>query len=316
MLSGGIPRSRRSAVAMKPPPGFPERQSELQQSLAGGTSDPDPSVSSRAEPAMAGQRPGILESVRDPQRSLSGGTLPLNLSSLTRTDSAPALSGSSQRKPQRYIAGGAPRSRLSGLARADSAPNIAFPGFAEREPRPSLNDTTPRLNPSASAGQPACFPKRDSQQSLGTGPTGRRRQPCLASLTIRPDQENIAAIRRLIDQYEYRIQMATSLKLVERSAEDVLVRTLMQHTLLPKGGKQKVRNEIRQRKLEQGRLEREISSLADRKSRLLPLLSLINAPEHFRKRMESTLEYLCSIPDSFDPNVPYPVWHSHDHFEE
>ena len=72
------------------------------------------------------------------------------------------------------------------------------------------------------------------------------------------------------------------------------------------------RQALVQRQREHIIFEQRISSLKVRRIRLQEVLSLGACAPEFRIRMKLTLEYLLSIPDTFDPNVPDVNWDDYD----
>lgn len=160
-------------------------------------------------------------------------------------------------------------------------------------------------------------------------PTRQRVQPFIASLTLEPDAANKAELQRLIEIYGYRIQVAAFSKLVSFAKMELFTSSLKNATTLkladfvgmqplPRTAnpdprqlerrKQEIKKQITQELNEQRRFVEEITSLGNRRGQLLEMLPRIHNPELFRTSMESTLKKLSSIPDSFDPHAPFPIW--------
>ncbi|KAF7504715.1 hypothetical protein GJ744_001784 [Endocarpon pusillum] len=314
------------------PPGFPERVSH--KSFASLRSTAAASPPTRSQPQLSiGPIPSLMTvsaSVTGPGVSKGVAEQSINPRPSDNAGFGLARTGTdfSEKMLQRSI-GTLPQ------ASTRSLPSRAPPGFPEKDPRRFFPPYTSTMEGSASARSHSHIPKPTQQWSLKPLPTATRIQPCLVPITIHPDASNIAAIRRLINQYTHRIkgskegQLRNQREIQKFMAAidntEILCNTrlrgreelpaLPEHPSEIEQRRLLARQVLLQRQREDMTFEQRIYSLEVRRERLLEVLSLSSFPSEFRTRMKLTLEYLLSIPDTFDPNVPDVDWDNYEPFQ-
>ncbi len=268
-----------------------------------------------------------------PGPALSRGVSQQSMDPLTSAKSDSSLGGASADSSEKILQ---PSVGPLPLGKTRSRPLRAPAGSPEKDPRwifpPSMSTTeclaTARTRPSV--------PDLTQQPSLESLSKGAGIQPCLVPITIDHDPSNIAAVRRLVNQYTHRIKAAKEAQFrnqmeIQKLTEAMDSTDKLSHirlrgmellpALLEKPSQVEERmllakQAVVQRQGEDKRFEQRISSLGDRRGRLQDVLSLVPCPSEFRSRMKLALEYLLSIPDIFDPNVLDVNWDTCDHFEE
>ncbi|ERF74861.1 hypothetical protein EPUS_03245 [Endocarpon pusillum Z07020] len=321
-----------SGSARAPPPGFPERVSH--KSFASLRSTAAASPPTRRQPQLSvGPIPSLMTvsaSVTGPGMSKGVSQQSINPRPSVKAGSGLAGAGTdfSEKMLQRSI-------ESLPLASTGSLRPREPPGFPERDPRRFFPPYTSPMEGSASARSHSHIPEPTQPWCLRPLPTATRIQPCLVPITIHPDASNIAAVRRLINQYTHRIKGSEEGKLRNQRAiqklmaaidnTEILCNTrlrgreelpaLLQEPSQVEERRLLARQALLQREREDMIFEQRISSLEARRGRLLDVLSLRSCASEFRTRMKLTLEYLLSIPDTFDPNVPDVDWDNYDRFE-
>ncbi len=322
----------------------PIRQRD-QPRLASSDMHSDPENEARTGPGSARPPPGFSERVSS--KSFSSTTVSASVPGpgVSKGVSQQAMDHLQSAKADSGVAGAAADSsekilqqspRPQPPARTSSRPRGAPPGFPEKDPRSIFPPYMSTTEGWATARSRPPVLDLTQQSSPGSLPKGTGVQPCLATITIYPDPSNIAAIRRLINQYTYRIKAAKESQLRNRMEiqkftaaldnTEILCHIRLRATeelpvLLEKPGqieerKLLARQALLQRQGEDRSFEQRISSLRGRRGCLQDALSLQACPSEFRSRMKLALEYLSSIPDTFDPNVPGVNWDTCDQFEE
>lgn len=313
------------------PPGFPERASY--ESFASPRSSAAASPPTRRQPQLSigpiSPLMSVSASVTGPGVSKGVSQQSINPIPSVGAGSGLARAGADSSELQRST-GTLP------LASTRSLPPRTPPGFPERDPRRFFPPYTSTMEGSASARSHPHLPKPTQHWALRSLPTAARIQPCLVPITIHPDASNITAIRRLINQYTHRIKGSKQGQLRNQMVIQKLVAALDNTETLcntklrareelpvlleePSQVEERwlvARQALLQRQREDMTFEQRISSLEARRGRLLDVLSLRSCASEFRTRMKLTLEYLLSIPDTFDPNVPDVDWDKYDPFEE